>query len=270
MGSIHRLWPVACAVALFAVLGQADAGEDEIAWNTDIAKSMNQAARSGNPLFVDLWAIWCKPCKEMDETTYRIPEIVETMGAFVPLKIDHDVHESFVERHRVEALPTVLILDGKGREIARMLGMIEPEEMLSTMKIVAEGFPDYLESVERLDDPAAAEMVGSLLLRVGNPEEAVALMRKAVKAQKKADPAARRRTELLLAEAQLASGKLGPAMASFEKLSESAENKEVAGRALQGLVKAQREKGDAAAAEASLERLRREFPELAAAMSYIE
>jgi hypothetical protein len=56
----------------------------------------------------------------LEETTYKNPEVVRlTEESFVPPKVDADVHETFIDRHWIDAFPTILFLDARGREIGR-------------------------------------------------------------------------------------------------------------------------------------------------------
>jgi thioredoxin-like negative regulator of GroEL len=203
----------------------------EVTWGRNLKAALAESAASGRPALVDVWAIWCVPCKQMDETTYRDPEVVRATASFVPVKVDHDVQELFVERHRVEALPLVLFLDAEGREISRLAGLLSAEELLEAMGHVRDGYASYLEAVERPNDPAALGALGSYLLAAGNPERAAEVLRKAVKG-----------------------------------LADGAADREARGRALEALVRAERARDREEAAAQALARLRSEFPERAAAL----
>jgi thiol-disulfide isomerase/thioredoxin len=232
----------------------------EIPWTDNVKQALSEAAASGKPLFIDAWAIWCVPCKEMDETTYRDPLVVERMKAFVPLKVDQDVQEIFCEKHSIEALPQVLFLDGEGREIARRMGLLRAPELLGIMSDVEEGYAAYLEAVARPEDPAAARAAASYLLEAGNAEGASNLARKPLKSR---DVSAEQREplELLVARAQLAAEDWSAAAKSLERLVETATLPAVKAAALQGLVEAHRARGRTADADRALERLRAEFPQ---------
>lgn len=233
---------IALGCLLMGVVSPAAAGAAEIDWQTNLRPALKASAATGKPVMVDVWAIWCVPCKAMDETTYRDPEVVRAIEEFIPVKVDHDLQELFVERYDVEALPLVLFLDVEGREISRLFGLIEPEPLLATMATVRDGYAGYLTAMANSKDPGATETAGSYLLAAGNPELAGRMFRRVLKSLKN-EPAARTEPlELKLALSQLAAKELKPAAAIFERLSASAEDQTVRGQALEGLARVQQER----------------------------
>lgn len=238
---------------LLGSLAAATAAAGEIPWTAKVSHAFAEAKASQRPILVDVWAVWCVPCKAMDETTYRDPAVVLAMTGFVPLKVDHDSSATFCERYGVEILPAVLYLDAEGREIGRQVGALETAGLLERMEVVRSGYSAYLAAED-------AATTASYLVRSGNAQRAITLLRRAIKdapSPRQAEPLA-----LTLAEAQLGVGDAKAAAAGFRELADGATEPEMRGRALEGLVRALRERGRDGEAEATLERLRKEFPEL--------
>lgn len=248
------------ALGLILVLAASAAAiaEEPIGWSTDARAAMESAAASGKPVLVDLWAIWCVPCKEMEETTYQDPRVVRAFEEFVPLKVDADANEIFVERYEVEGFPTTLFLDGQGREITRRVSYVGPDEMLDAMESVLEGYDAYRERVDRRDDAEALRAAADYLLRAGNPGGAADLLRDALKLAESAGADA---IELELSVALTASGREGAAVKLLKRLSNSASSDSVRAEALIALVRTERDRGRTKQADAALTRLRTEFPD---------
>jgi len=234
-----------------------------ITWIESFAPALERAAEQTRPILVDVWAVWCVPCKEMDETTYRDARVVELAAGFVPLKIDADVATSFVERYRVDAFPTLLFLDGRGREISRWRGAITAGPLAGLLERVGGGYAAYLGARESTADPEAALVVADYLEGAGNGAGAAAHLERALKALRNAEPAVRERLELRLGDAQAADGEWKAACKTYEGLADGAGQPEIRGKALAGLARAERERGREDRAAAAQERLRAEFPELA-------
>ena len=58
-----------------------------IAWRTDAVEAFREAEIDGKPIFVDLWATWCRSCEAMERGTLRDPRVVEAMAGMVPVRI---------------------------------------------------------------------------------------------------------------------------------------------------------------------------------------
>ena len=239
-----------------------------IPWVETFAPALQRSEQDVQPVLVDVWAVWCAPCKEMDETTYRDARVIDLAAGFVPLKVDADIATSFVERYRVDAFPTLLFLDGRGREISRWRGAITAEPLAQLMERIGGGYAAYLEAVEREKEPEAAMTVADYLIAAGNAPGAVDHLQKSLKALKRSEPAVRDPLELQLGDAQAAAGEWKAACKTYQRLADEAEQPEIRGEALVGLVRAERERGREAQAAAALERLRAEFPELAEAAGF--
>ncbi len=58
----------------------------EFTWLTSLDNALAVSRSTGKPVFVDVWATWCKSCKAMSRTTFRDADVLARLGAYVPLK----------------------------------------------------------------------------------------------------------------------------------------------------------------------------------------
>ncbi len=262
--------------ALLAVLGVAGASllaiadtaeKPGIGWEKDLAAATKRAASSERPLMVDVGAVWCAPCKQMERTTCRDERVVEASGAVVPVHVDADAQPTFTERYAVEAFPTILFLDADGQEITRRTGYQSAEDLLRTLRQVTAGYAGYKRALGQKDDPKALEDAAVYLLQAGNPSGAASLLKKAMKIIGGRQAPNRESVELRLAEAQLAQGDSKPAAQVFERLYNGSSDPSVRGRALMGLVLALRKRGSPEAADRALALLKEQYPVLASELA---
>ncbi len=233
---MNRFIAAISTIAFFLLLTGAAAADEStggIPWITGTTKALKESSESGRPVLVDLWAVWCEPCKVMEKTTFKDPRVLAAVEGFIPLRVDADADTVFVERYGIEIFPTTLFLDDKGRVITRMTGLVGAGPLLEKLQVVREGYDSYLEMIDQRENPRALRDAGAYLLEAGNGDGAVPLLRKALKQSRGGETAELEEIELLLAEALLASGKSGAATKILEKLASSAASIELRERAEQ-------------------------------------
>lgn len=117
--------------------GSAAPKEEHAGWlMQDYEGALKQAKATGKLVLVDIYADWCAQCKELDEQTWPDPAVKAWIAAHaVPLRLDTDARrKDLFAPLKVQSYPTVILLDGDGREVRRILGFHKPEGMLGFLK----------------------------------------------------------------------------------------------------------------------------------------
>jgi thiol:disulfide interchange protein DsbD len=96
---------------------------NQIAWSPYSEEKVAAALRDGKPVFIDSFADWCIPCKELDKFTFSQPEVIAASREFVCLKADltdnkDEVVKAFYRKYGVKGVPTLIFLKPDGAEIA--------------------------------------------------------------------------------------------------------------------------------------------------------
>ena len=92
----------------------------------------SNAKKENKMVFMDVYAVWCGPCKIMDKTTFSDVSVATKFNKeFIAYKVNADDVDgrAIVQKYRVSAYPTYLFFSPEGELINRLEGVF-PAKLL--------------------------------------------------------------------------------------------------------------------------------------------
>ncbi len=125
--------------------------------NMSFEDALAEAKKQNKLLLVDVWSDHCAQCGIMDEEVWATPDGVTLVGDALAIKVPSDAPESYDFRHQypITGLPAVLLLDGDGNEINRVVGYQSKTSWMAEARQVMTGvdpLPDMEARVEQYPD----------------------------------------------------------------------------------------------------------------------
>ncbi len=108
----------------------------ELNWVHYENQTLAELQAEGKPIFIDFYADWCAPCKEMDRTTFRDERIIELSKRLTMVKVDctapNENVKRFMQQFNVTGMPTLVFIaaDGQERMDMREIGYLGADRFL--------------------------------------------------------------------------------------------------------------------------------------------
>jgi thioredoxin 2 len=128
-GSPNRVEPEQVRRGLEPVCGRCRARLPVSAAPVDVTDGAfdGEVLGSALPVLLDIWAPWCVPCRSMEPV---VEEIASTLaGRLRVARMNVDDNPEAMARLRIQGVPTLIIFED-GREVARMIGVRDKDELM--------------------------------------------------------------------------------------------------------------------------------------------
>ncbi|MBX2909957.1 MAG: thioredoxin family protein [Chitinophagales bacterium] len=105
--------------------------------NITFAQALQKAKHDKKLIFLNVYATWCAPCMSLQKTTFKSAKVGEVFNKnFINLSIDAEKGEGvgISQRYQVTAHPLMLVINGEGKVVKRILGYVNNEQLFSEMK----------------------------------------------------------------------------------------------------------------------------------------
>jgi thiol:disulfide interchange protein len=105
----------------------------------NLNQALAQAEKEQKLIFLDIYAVWCGPCKRLKATTFKDAAVGEYFNKrFVSIAIDGEKGEgpALAQKLQLTAYPTLYILDAKGNVLRKMVGFRTAEQLLAEVKML--------------------------------------------------------------------------------------------------------------------------------------
>jgi thioredoxin 1 len=100
-------------------------------------EALKQAKKEGKPIFLDISASWCGPCKMLKANTFSNIEVGEYYNThFINVAVDGEEGEGIqlASKYRIRGYPTLLYLDSNGEIISHLSGYRDPQGFIELGK----------------------------------------------------------------------------------------------------------------------------------------
>ncbi|MBK9795523.1 MAG: thioredoxin family protein [Holophagaceae bacterium] len=99
-------------------------------WEHDYQSALKRAKAENKVIFMDLWTEWCGPCIHLQKNVFPTAEAQAALSKVVPFSALVQKRDGtpvaegtrLSEEFKLNAFPTMVILDAKGKELRRQVG----------------------------------------------------------------------------------------------------------------------------------------------------
>jgi len=106
------------------------AKDSELKWYHDLEEGKKAAKENGTRLFVDFGGTYCPPCKKMEATVFKEPEVVALFKKMTVVKLDTQAGDNWEANEATmikitgtaDQLPYYVVLDEKGEIVSKLTG----------------------------------------------------------------------------------------------------------------------------------------------------
>lgn len=135
-------------LALIALVSTCSFGQITFEHGT-LEEALKKAKQAKKPLFVDVYATWCGPCKQMAATSFIDPEVTAYYNDhFISLKLDGEKNDGpdVMQKYGITAYPTLLYFNANGDLVGKVVGGQQAKQLLVKGKEIVnpEGNPVFL------------------------------------------------------------------------------------------------------------------------------
>lgn len=95
--------------------------------NINLEDAKSQAKQSGKAIFMDVYAVWCIPCKQFEKTVFTDKEVgIKFNTSFINLKVDAEKPEGRIiaKKYSVGGYPTGIFINSEGELLAKFEGVL--------------------------------------------------------------------------------------------------------------------------------------------------
>ncbi len=106
---------------------------NEIGWYS-YEEGNDEAQQTDRPILIYFRTEWCGACEDMEEDTFRDPQVKELEDDVVFIKVDVDERNDLGEEYGIASVPTLLAKESDGTEIDSHIGFIEAEDLVKNIE----------------------------------------------------------------------------------------------------------------------------------------
>jgi uncharacterized protein YyaL (SSP411 family) len=124
-------------ISLFFSVAASAAPPQGITWNNWSDDNFLHAQQQKRFVILDLEAVWCHWCHVMDVQTYQNPTVIQIIQQhFIAVRVDQDSRPDISNRYQDYGWPATIIFNSQGKELKKLAGFIEPEQMQAILTSV--------------------------------------------------------------------------------------------------------------------------------------
>ena len=92
----------------------------------------DKVKEAGLPVFIDLWAEWCMPCKRVEPVIKELADEYKDKMLFTKLNIDENLQTA--DRYQIMSIPMFLILNNEMEVLEKFIGAVPKQKFIDKIE----------------------------------------------------------------------------------------------------------------------------------------
>jgi thioredoxin-related protein len=118
------------SLAVLALVAASLSAQGATKWEHDYQSALKRAKAENKVIFMDLWTEWCGPCLRLQKDVFPTAEGQAALAKVIPFSALVQKRDGtplpegtkLAEQFKLNAFPTMVILDANGKELRRQVG----------------------------------------------------------------------------------------------------------------------------------------------------
>lgn len=107
--------------------------QNAVAW-VEYEAGIDQAGKQKKPVLALFTASWCPTSRKLDNEALTDRGVIAESRKFVCIRVDTDERQDLSDSHNTHLIPTTLVLNSEGTEVARLVGYYSPEDYVAELE----------------------------------------------------------------------------------------------------------------------------------------